>query len=77
MFHVLCTLPNASTNINGITFKPHPKNGVMTVDPVDLEVAMQFDGIPGYELIEVQPEQTDLLQPADGPDKPAKSSKVK
>lgn len=51
MFRVICTLPNASDNINGIPFvSREPDPGVISVDVVDAEVAENFASIPGYQL---------------------------
>jgi hypothetical protein len=51
MIKVTCTLPNASTNINGVDFDP-VEGGVAAV--VSKETADQFDGIPGYVLEAVE-----------------------
>lgn len=45
MFKVKCTLPNASTNINGIDFA-EVDGGVEAV----VDDASMFEGIPGYEI---------------------------
>jgi hypothetical protein len=57
MFHVHCKLPNASTEINGVSFvvmspslEPDGVVHVRTVDPVSGEVAAQFADISGYEI---------------------------
>lgn len=44
---ILCTLPNASHEINGVAFTPHP-DGMLSED-VSQEVAQQFLAIPGYQ----------------------------
>lgn len=46
---ILCTLPNASENINGVTFVSHAK-GMLSEDVSD-DVAETFLSIPGYELV--------------------------
>lgn len=51
---ILCTLPNASTLINGIEFKETPE-GMLSV-PVEDSVAADFATIPGYEAVELKPE---------------------
>ena len=57
MFHVICTLPNASHNINGVPFVDYEpaaageERGVITAEPVDEEVAKAFAAIPGYRVI--------------------------
>jgi hypothetical protein len=55
MPRVLCTLPNASTCINGVDFEPHD-HGVLSVDLSD-DQAQTFVAIPGYELYQVDPEE--------------------
>lgn len=64
-FHIICALPNASTNINGIDFEmieegsgPDGVNTVQTKDPVDEEAAAGFRGIHGYTVVPV-PESGD------------------
>lgn len=49
MIQIKCTLQNASTEINGIKFED--VDGVMVSEPVKAEVADQFRGINGYELV--------------------------
>jgi len=46
---VLCTLPNASTEISGVKFVSHAK-GMLSEDVAD-DVAASFTAIPGYELV--------------------------
>ena len=46
---VLCTLPNASDNINGIKFSP--TEGGMLSDEIDQETADNFASIDGYEIV--------------------------
>jgi hypothetical protein len=45
---VLCTLPNASTKINGVAFVTH-KLGMIS-EEIDDAVAKQFAAIRGYEI---------------------------
>lgn len=52
MKKVICTLPNASEEINGVPFKL--VDGAAVAEAAD-DVAKQFDGIPGYEVIDVGP----------------------
>ena len=47
MARVLCTLPNASTMINGVRFASTP-NGMLS-ETIDEGVAANFLEIPGYE----------------------------
>lgn len=49
---ILCKLPNASTKINGVEFKP-TEAGMLSVD-VSAEVAEAFAKIPGYEIVQAQ-----------------------
>ncbi len=51
---VICNLPNASEEINGIKFV-HTEEGVISADVLEDAVAKQFDGIPGYTLVEAEP----------------------
>lgn len=46
---VLCTLPNASEEINGVKFVTHAKG--MLSEEIDDEQAAHFTSIPGYELV--------------------------
>lgn len=50
MKKVLCTLPNASALINGVEFEE--TDAGMLSAAVEDDVAKQFEGIPGYELID-------------------------
>lgn len=51
MAKVICRLPNASSNIDGIEFQPHPDgNGMVSADISD-EQAARFLSIPGYEAV--------------------------
>jgi len=52
---IYCELPNASTLINGIEFARH-KQGMLSV-PVDEETAAYFEGVEGYTLLDVAPEE--------------------
>ena len=47
---VLCSLPNASANINGVAFETHP--GGMISESIGDDLASQFAAIPGFSLIE-------------------------
>ncbi|TXH43132.1 MAG: hypothetical protein E6Q97_34585 [Desulfurellales bacterium] len=51
---VICNLPNASEEINGIKFV-HTEEGVISADVLEDAVAKQFDGIPGYTLVDAEP----------------------
>lgn len=48
MAKVLCKLPNASTNINGVRFVTH-RDGMIS-EEIDDEVALNFSNINGYEI---------------------------
>jgi hypothetical protein len=50
---VTCTLPNASTSINGIEFA-QTADGMVSV-PVDDDVAAAFASIPGYTVADAEP----------------------
>lgn len=45
---VICTLPNASENINGIAFERGADGGVQA--RMSAAEAAQFEGIPGYAI---------------------------
>jgi 2-oxoglutarate dehydrogenase E2 component (dihydrolipoamide succinyltransferase) len=45
---VLCTLPNASTKINGVNFVTH-RDGMIS-EEIDDKTAEAFAAIPGYEI---------------------------
>lgn len=47
---VICTLPNAASEINGVAFSEHP-NGRIS-DPIDTATAERFLRIPGYVAAE-------------------------
>lgn len=49
MSYVICTLPNAADEINGIPFKAHAK-GKISVEKLPEARAKAFAAIPGYEL---------------------------
>lgn len=49
MPRVLCTLPHASTSINGVAFTSD--RGQMISEEVSEEVAAAFGAIPGYEVL--------------------------
>lgn len=46
---VICTLPNASHNISGVSFEPHDE-GVIS-EEIDQAVADRFASIPGYYIV--------------------------
>lgn len=46
---ILCTRPNASTNINGVAF--HETEAGMLSEEISQELADMFIGIPGYEVV--------------------------
>lgn len=50
MKKVLCTLPNASALINGFAFEE--TDAGMLSEAIEDDAAKQFQGIPGYELID-------------------------
>lgn len=50
---VICTLPNASTRINGVTFTAD--RGQMISDDVDDATAAHFRAIPGYMVVGDEP----------------------
>jgi hypothetical protein len=73
MIQIKCTLDNASTEINGIQFE-QAEDGAMVSVPVEPEVADQFRGINGYELIAAEDDTDQTKDAAKGA---AKSSRTK
>lgn len=57
MPRVLCKLPNASENINGVPFVSHADGGMVSADISD-EQAAAFASIPGYSILGAEPEKT-------------------
>lgn len=47
---VICSLPHASTNINGIQFESID-DGAAVAAVLEDDVAAQFEDIPGYQVI--------------------------
>ena len=62
---VICTLPNASENINGIEFAKDLDGSMVSVEVLEDAVAAQFQGISGFKVEDTK------AQPAP---KPAKGS---
>lgn len=50
---VLCKLPNASGEINGVKFSDHPAGKIS--DDLSDDAAAQFLSIPGYEACDDRP----------------------
>ncbi len=55
---IRCTRKNASHEISGVAFQNHPEGGVVSVEEVDDDLAAMFLSVPGYEVVEVEPEET-------------------
>ncbi|SDY39040.1 hypothetical protein [Nitrosomonas sp. Nm58] len=58
---LLCTLPNASNDINGIEFEPYELGGMVSVkqaDDLGEVVIRKFLKIGGYKLIDVDAKST-------------------
>ncbi len=80
--HVLCTIPTATSPINGIEFEEHPE-GLISADPLDEDDVAYFVSIPGYSAVpaKIAPQASQV--PADGAHQhapkvpPAASSKAK
>ena len=51
--HVLCTLPHASTTINGVPFARHAL-GMLSVDPVEGDHLKVFSAIAGFRLVSAE-----------------------
>lgn len=70
---ILCTLPNASSLINGIRFEP-AEHGMQSVEDLPDEVAAGFSAIPGYQVVGAEaPRETKPDVPANAPaDQPKK-----
>ncbi len=63
MAKVLCTLPNASAEINGVKFEAHA-NGMLSEEVSD-EVAAEFSAIPGYQAVGTKAQPDANKAPAD------------
>lgn len=50
MAKVICKLANASEEINGVAFAPHPDGGMVSEDIPD-DAAAVFASIEGYKLV--------------------------
>src|SRR3954463_12429205 len=61
MPRVLCTLPHASTSINGVAFSAVPA-GMLSVEDLPDDIAASFASICGYELVTPPP-----VKPATSP----------
>jgi len=61
---VVCTLPNASTLINGVVFEAGPQ-GLVSADLNDAE-AHAFAAIPGYTLLNAPEPETLAITPRRG-----------
>jgi hypothetical protein len=62
---VLCTRPNASDNISGYPFEPHPDSGMISVDDLPEEVVKAFVRIDGYQAVETDPPPNKPFEPGD------------
>lgn len=62
MKRVICALPNASSSINGVAFEPAAGGGV-TSAAIEDAIAEQFEGIPGYTVVEVEGGQQTVAPP--------------
>jgi hypothetical protein len=70
---ILCTLPNASSLINGIRFE-RADHGMQSVEDLPDEVAAGLASIPGYQIVGVEaPREEKPDVPANAPaDQPKK-----
>lgn len=50
MARIICELPNAGSNINGIEFEAREGGGVISKEDVPAEIAERFAKIPGYRV---------------------------
>ena len=69
MSKIICKLPNASLEINGIAFEPH-RFGVISKEPLDAEQVAFFTSIQGYEVAEEAPARP-AAEEAHAEEKPA------
>lgn len=51
MAKVICKLENASEEISGVKFEPHPEGIGMVSEEISDEAAASFASITGYELV--------------------------
>lgn len=63
--HVLCTLPHASTTINGVPFARHAL-GMLSVDPVEGDHMKVFSAIAGFRLVSAEGLTEDETKAIDG-----------
>jgi hypothetical protein len=56
MPRVLCSLPNASTNINGVDFVPQEDGRLLSAE-ISQEEADGFTSIQGYDLFVLDPDE--------------------
>lgn len=63
MPRVICDLPNASDEINGIKFHPLDDGGRIS-DEIDAETAALFASIPGYVLDDGSSAPVEPVKPA-------------
>jgi hypothetical protein len=52
---IVNTLPNASTNVNGIEFARHESGHMHSVQPVECSMLDIFLAIPGFKILEQEP----------------------
>lgn len=72
---VICTLENASSEISGVKFTPHPDGGAVSEEISD-DQAAAFVAITGYALVEeAQPAGKPTAAAAKPPAAPAKPAK--
>ena len=55
MSRVICSLPNASTNINGVDFVPHSGGQMISVEELSDDVIKSFCEIEGFKSSSAKP----------------------
>lgn len=55
---IRCTRKNASHEISGVAFQDHPEGGVVSVEDLDEAQAARFLSISGYEVAQVEQNET-------------------
>lgn len=69
---VICTLENASDEISGVKFTPHPDGGVVS-EEISEDQAAAFTSVPGYALVTAAVVTAPVAKPPAAPAKPAKT----
>ena len=64
MSRVICALPNASTNINGVEYVPHKGGTMISAEELSDEQVAAFCEVEGYKASVAKPKGADPKPPA-------------